>query len=358
MKRIEVWTTIMTAALLSLPATMAPAATGASSASRPYRAVEVAYDNAKGGVHLEGTLALPDGQGPFPAVLLITGTGPQNRDETIGPLKPFAVIAEALARAGVATLRVDDRGTGKSTGNWIQASYEGYGDDVRCGLACLKSRPEIDGRRIGLLGHSEGGTIAAMVASQSPDVAFVILLASRCIPAEEQVLKTNELMLRRANVPEEQIAKALEGVKELCGTLRTTSDPNGLRKKLHAIVSGKSQSTEETQREVDMYCTPWAKDYMTYDVQPCLRALKVPILGLWGSKDGLVPAEENAAGLRSCVASKNSPDNLIQILPDMNHVFQKCQTDDTAEFFKIQGCMFPEVLTVLTDWIAQHGCKQ
>jgi pimeloyl-ACP methyl ester carboxylesterase len=358
MKRSEVWTTIVTAALLSLPVRAAQSATGESTASKPYREVEVAYDNTKGGIHLEGTLTIPDGPGPYPAVLLITGTGPQDRDETIGPLKPFAVIAEALARVGVASLRVDDRGAGKSTGNWITASYEEYGDDVRCGLACLKGRPEIDRRRIGLLGHSEGGVIAALVASKSPDVAFVILLASRCIPAEEQLVKTNELMLRRAKVPDEKIAKDLEGVRMLCRVLRTTSDLNELRKKLHEIVSGKPQSAQETEQEVGMYCTPWAKDYMTFDVQPCLRALKVPVLGLWGSKDGLVPAEENAAGLRTCLAATNNPDSLIRILPDMNHVFQKSQTDDTAEFFKIQGCMFPEVLKVITDWIAPHGCKK
>ena len=358
MKRIQVWTTIVAVALMSLPALAAQLVGGEAAAAKPYHEVEVAYDNTKGGIHLEGTLTIPDGQGPFPAVLLITGTGPQDRDETIGPLKPFAVIADALARAKVAVLRVDDRGTGKSSGDWIAAGYESYGDDVRCGLACLKSRPEIDGRRIGLLGHSEGGVIAAMVASKSTDVAFVILLASPCIPGEEQVVKTNELMLQRANVPPEKIAKDLEGVRTLCRILRTTSDPNELRKKLTEVVSAKPQSAEETKQEVGMYCTPWAKDYMTYDVQPCLRTLRVPVLGLWGSKDGLVPPEENAAGLRACIASRDNPDNLVRILPDMNHVFQKCQTTDTAEFFKIQGCMFPEVLNVITDWVSQHGCKR
>lgn len=358
MKRRGVWTTIVTAALAFLPVTVTLSSAGVTTTSKPYREVEVAYDNAKGGIHLEGTLTIPDGQGPFPAVLLITGTGPQDRDETIGPLKPFAVIADALAWTQVAVLRVDDRGAGKSTGDWIKANYESCGDDVRCGLACLKSRPEIDGRRIGLLGHSEGGVIAAMVASKSPDVAFVILLAAPCIPGEEQVVKTNELMLQRANVPPEKIAKDLEGVRTLCQILRTTSDPNELRKKLTEVVSAKPQSAQETEQEVGLYCTPWAKDYMTCDVQPCLRALRVPVLGLWGSKDGLVPPEENAAGLRACIASRNNPDDLVRILPDMNHLFQKCQTTDTKEFFKIQGCMFPEVLGVITDWISQHGCKK
>lgn len=355
MKRHNAWMIVVTATFTFLPIL---GRAGAANAARPYHEEEVAYDNARGGVHLEGTLALPEGKGPHPAVLLITGMGPQDRDETIGPLKPFATVADALARAGVASLRMDDRGTGKSTGNWLQASYEGYGDDVRCGLAYLKGRPEIDTHRIGLLGHSEGGVIATLVASQAPEVAFVILLAAPCIPDEEQVLKTNELMLRRAKVPDEQIAKDLEGVKALCQTLRSTANPEELRKKLLEIVSRKPQSAEETQQEVDMYCTPWAKDYMTFDVQPCLRALKVPVLGLWGSKDGLVPPSENAQGLRTCLAAKNNPDNLVRILPDMNHLFQKCQTDDTAEFFKIQGCMDPEVLKIITDWIGQHGCRK
>jgi pimeloyl-ACP methyl ester carboxylesterase len=358
MKRSGVWTTVVTAALTFLPVVATPSTAGETAASKPYHEVEVAYDNVKGGTHLEGTLTIPDGKGPYPAVLLITGTGPQDRDETIGPLKPFAVIADALGRAGVAVLRVDDRGTGKSTGNWIMANFEGYGDDVRCGLACLKSQPEIDGGRIGLLGHSEGGIIAAMVASKSPDVAFVILLASPCIPGEEQVVKTNELMLQRAGVPAEKIAKDLEGVRTLCQIPRTTSDANELRKKLHEVVSAKPQSAQETEQEVGMYCTPWAKDYMTYDVQPLLRALKVPVLGLWGSKDGLVPPEENAAGLRTCLAATNNPETLVRILSDMNHLFQKCKTTDTAEFFQIKGCMDPEALKVITDWVNQHGGKR
>jgi len=182
MKSMSVLTRVATTGALILSALATELLAGQPPTPKPYRQEDVSYDNAKGGVHLAGTLTIPEGNGPFPAVLLITGAGPQDRDESIGPLKPFAVTADALACAGVASLRVDDRGTGQSTGDWLRVNYEGDSDDVRCGLAYLKGRPEIDGRRIGLLGHSEGGIIAAKVAAQSPDVAFIVLLAAGSNP--------------------------------------------------------------------------------------------------------------------------------------------------------------------------------
>ena len=221
----------------------------------PYFERETTYTNSHDGTALGATLTVPTGTGRFPAVLLITGMGPQDRDETIGPLKPFAVIADHMARAGVAVLRVDDRGMGKSGGNWM-SSYETYCQDVRAGLEYLRQQPEIDGRRLGLLGHSEGGVIGTMVANQCPEVRFLIMLASPCIPAEQYILRHNEGMLRRANVTGEKLEKELDGVRELVRILRNTPDPAELKSKLHELISRKPQSAEETEREVSMYCTP------------------------------------------------------------------------------------------------------
>jgi uncharacterized protein len=324
-------------------------------AGKPYREAETLYTNTNDGTVLAGTLTLPEGKGPFPAVLLITGMGPQDRDETIGPLKPFAVLADSLARRGLAVLRVDDRGTGKSSGNWLEVDYVTAGKDIQCGLDYLKSRPEIDARHMGLLGHSEGGGVGAMAAARSSDVSFLVMLASVCVPQEEYILWTNEGMLRKSNVTGEKLEKDLAGVKNLITAIRDNSDPVQRKSKLMDIVRLKKQSEEETKSEVDVLSSRWAKDYMSGDVTPSLRALKCPVLAMWGDKDGLVGAEPNAAGLRKTLKTGDEKRVSIRVMPSMNHLFQRCVTGDTEEFFKIKETIDPEALQVIGDWLVSQN---
>jgi dipeptidyl aminopeptidase/acylaminoacyl peptidase len=162
----------------------------------PYAEEEVTYENKEAGVKLAGTLTYPDSVGPFPAVILITGSGPQNRDEGILGHRPFLVISDYLTRQGIAVLRVDDRGVGGSTGNFSQATTEDFVEDVLAGVEYLKSRKDIDSSRIGLLGHSEGGLIAPLVAVKSPDVAFIILMAGPGVTGEKIIMSQSELISR------------------------------------------------------------------------------------------------------------------------------------------------------------------
>lgn len=322
---------------------------------KPYLEAKVSYTNEHDGTRLAGTLTVPQGAGPFPATLLITGSGPQDRDETIGPHKPFAVLADALTRGGVAVLRVDDRGVGESTGKWTEVGYDGYAQDVRCGLEFLKHRAEIDPYRLGLLGHSEGGRIGARVAAQSNDVAFLVMLAASCVPAEEFILRQNETMLRRANVSSEKLETDLAGVRELLSVLRQTPDPKERERKVREMVSRKSQSAKETDREVRMTSSPWARDYMTSDTTQNLRALRCPVLALWGSKDVLVEPEQNVAGLRKALPDADESRLVIRVLPDLNHLFQKCETGNPKEFFQIKESFNPAALQVIVDWVCQQG---
>jgi uncharacterized protein len=323
--------------------------------AKPYQELKVSYTNEHDGTRLAGTLTLPHGMGPFPAMLLITGSGPQDRDETIGPHKPFAVLADALTRQGVAVLRVDDRGVGESTGNWMEVGYDGYAQDVRCGLNFLRRRPEIDPRRLGLLGHSEGGRVGACVAAQSNDVAFLVMLASSCVPAEEFILRQNETMLRRANVSGEKLEKDLAGVRALLTVLRQTPDPKEREQKVREIVSRKQQSAKETDREVRMTSSPWARDYMTSDVTQDLRTLRCPVLAMWGSKDVLVEPEQNVPGLRKAMGDADESRLVMRVLPDLNHLFQKCETGNPKEFFQIKETINPAALLVIVDWVCKHG---
>jgi uncharacterized protein len=322
---------------------------------RPYHEVKLSYTNEHDGTRLAGTLTVPPGAGPFPAMLLITGSGPQDRDETIGPHKPFAVLADALTRRGVAVLRVDDRGVGESTGKWTEVGYDGYAQDVRCGLEMLKRRAAIDPHRLGLLGHSEGGRIGARVAAHSGDIAFLVMLASVCVPSEDFILRQNETMLRRANVSGEKLEKGLAGVRELVAILRATPDPKEREEKVRAVVSRKSQSAKETDREVRLTSSPWARDHMAGDPTPDLHALRCPVLALWGSKDVLVEPEQNVAGLRKALPETDVSRLDIRVLPDLNHLFQKCETGNPKEFFQIQETFNPAALQVIVDWVCEHG---
>jgi uncharacterized protein len=336
-----------------LPESM-PAGTSSETA-KPYREEEVCYTNRQDGTRLGGTLTVPDGVGPFPALLLITGSGPQDRDETIGPHKPFAVLADALTRGGVAVLRVDDRGVGKSTGKWTEVGFDGYAQDVRCGLELLKRRAEIDPHRVGLLGHSEGGRIGARVAAQSKEVAFLVMLASVCVPSEQFILRQNESMLRRANVSGDKLEKALAGVRELVSILRETPNPKEREERVRAVVSRKNQSAKETDREVRLTSSPWARDHMSDDPTPDLRALGCPVLALWGSKDVLVEPEQNVAGLRRALPDLDESRLVIRVLPDLNHLFQKCETGNPKEFVQLKETFNPAALQVVVDWARQQG---
>jgi uncharacterized protein len=336
------------------PPCSALAETGADTIT-PYREENVAYTNRLDGTRLAGTLTLPNGLGPFPALLLITGSGPQDRDETIGPHRPFKVLADALARGGVAVLRVDDRGVGESGGNWMAVGYDGYAQDVRCGVEFLKGLPEINAQRLGLLGHSEGGRIGARVAAESEDIAFLVMLAAPCLPAEECILRQNESMLRRAKVTGEKLDKELSGVRSLLAVLRQTPEPKEREQKVREIVSRKRQSAKETDREVRMTSSPWARDYMTSDPTGNLHALHCPVLAMWGSKDLLVEPEPNSAGLRQALPNADESHLVIRVLPDLNHLFQKCETGNPKEFFQIKETMNPAALRVIVDWVCKQG---
>jgi uncharacterized protein len=343
-----------TASPLEIP-TPASNVEGTDAGNQPYREIKVSYTNEHDGTRLAGTFTVPMGTGPFPGVLLITGSGPQDRDETIGPHKPFKVLADALTRRGVAVLRVDDRGVGESSGNWMTVGYDGYAQDVRCGLEFLRRQPEIDARRLGLLGHSEGGRIGARVAAQSKDVAFLVMLAASCVPAEEFILRQNEGMLRRAKVTGEKLENGLAGVRELLAVLRQTSDPKEREQKVREIVSRKQQSAKETDREVRMTSSPWARDYMTSDTTQDLRTLRCPVLALWGSKDVLVEPEPNVAGLRKALPDADGSRLLVRVLPDLNHLFQKCDTGNPKEFFQIKETINSAALEMILDWVCKQG---
>ncbi len=328
----------------------------------PYRTEEVSYANPKAtGVRLAGTLSVPTGAGPFPAVLLITGSGPQDRDETIMEHKPFAVIADHLARRGVASLRVDDRGVGESTGDVSKATSADFAEDVRAGVAFLKGRGEIDGARIGLIGHSEGGFIAPMVAANNPDVAFIILLSGTGVPGKAVLLEQQKAIATAMGVPAETITQAQRFSSAVIAILEKEKDPAAAREKINALIAKEVLTVPVANRKADTkrlqdgfltMCEPWFTYFLLTDPAPVLQSVSCPVLALNGSLDLQVLPKQNLPAIEAALKTGNNQDVTIRELPGLNHLFQTAKTGVPLEYATITETFSPEALTIIAEWIA------
>jgi pimeloyl-ACP methyl ester carboxylesterase len=328
----------------------------------PYAEEEVAFDNKKGGVRLAGTLTRPKAGGPFPAVLLLTGSGPQDRDETLFGHRPFLVLADYLTRRGLAVLRVDDRGVGKSTGSFEKATVEDFAGDARAGLEYLKGRKDIDGQRIGLLGHSEGGTVASLVASRSPDVAFLILMASPGLTGEELWCSQAALMLKADGATEGQVAKSRRLQERLVAVLRREKDDGAAEKELRRVLAAEVAAlSEEDKRaagnlrdladaQVKALLSPSFRFNLAYDPRPTLRKVRCPVLAINGERDIVVACAENLAAIEAALKAGGNTRYTVKALPALNHLFQTCKTGSFAECPKIEETIAPAALELIGKW--------
>ncbi|HYV38535.1 MAG TPA: alpha/beta fold hydrolase, partial [Gemmataceae bacterium] len=336
----------------------------------PYREEEVVYENKKANVKLAGTLTLPKGDGPFPAVLLITGSGAQNRDEEILGHKPFLLIADYLTRRGIAVLRVDDRGIGGSTGSVSSSTSADFAVDVLTGIDFLKAHKEIDPKRIGLAGHSEGGIIGPMVASESKDVAFVIMLAGSGVPGDEILLAQNKLILEAKGATKADIDLQLKLLTMVMGILKAEADPKVSEKRiLEEFAKWKEKAPDEekkllAERETgDLKAiiyglsTPWFRYFFSHDPRPALRKVQCPVLALIGSKDLQVPPQQNLPEITKALKEAGNKDFTVKELPNLNHLFQTCKTGDGSEYGNIEETMAPVVLEMMAEWILARTKK-
>jgi X-Pro dipeptidyl-peptidase (S15 family). len=314
----------------------------------PYREEEVSYPNPKAAdVRLAGTLTLPrEGKGPYPAVLLITGSGPQDRDEAIMGHKPFLVLADYLTRRGIAVLRVDDRGTAKSTGSFSGATTADFATDAEAGISFLKARPDIDKSKIGLLGHSEGGIIAPMIAARSTGVAFIVMMAGLGVGGESMLLAQGAGLAG---------PKTVEFQKKAFAVLKTEKDAEAARSRLTALLdemAGPNAMPEAMKRQtLDMILSGWFRGLLAYDPAPVLRKVKCPVLAINGEKDVQVDARTNLPGIRSALAAGGNRDVTIVQFPNLNHLFQTAETGNVSEYGNIEETISPVVLQTIADWI-------
>src|SRR6266700_2272007 len=324
----------------------------------PYREEEILFANASAKISLAGTLTLPPGKGPFPAAILLSGSGPHDRDESLVGHRPFLVLADHLTRKGIAVLRFDKRGIGKSTGDYTNATTADFASDAEAVLAYLKTRKEIDPKKIGLIGHSEGGMIAPMVATRSNEVAWIVLLAGPALKGEDTLLLQSELILKTAGVNDGQIANTREFNKQTYTLVRQEKDPAALESKLNALVqsSGMSASLPPAalQAQVRLMASPWFRFFLDYDPVPALRKTMCPVLALNGEKDLQIAPKENLAEIQKALQEGGNKDFQTAELPGLNHLFQHCPTGSPTEYGGILETMAPEVLNAVSDWLLKH----
>ncbi len=306
----------------------------------PYEVEEVAYDNAADGVHLEGTLTIPPGAGPHPAALLITGSGPQDRDESIMGHKPFAVLADHLTRSGIAVLRVDDRGVGGSTGSVAESTGAELTRDAEAGVAFLRAHAHIDAKRVGVVGHSEGGSIGPRVAATDGKVAFVVMMAGPGVPGHE-IVRLQAVEIARASGAQEAQLELVRTQQN--ATIDAIMDASSLEDARDAAAAANPQGAAMV--------TPWFWDFLRYDPAPALRKVRCPVLVLNGALDRQVLPDQNLPAVKAALARNRRAK--IMRLPDLNHLFQHAQTGAPSEYAQIEETIDPEVLELISTWISE-----
>ncbi len=326
----------------------------------PYREEEVVFPNRKAGFELGGTLTLPDGTGPFPAAVLVSGSGPQDRNEELLGHKPFLVIADFLTRNGIAVLRYDDRGVGASGGVFSEANTFDFALDAQSAVEFLRTRPEIG--KIGIIGHSEGGVIAPIVAAQDAKLDYIILLAGTGVRGDRLLLMQQEYIFRASNMEEEELAQTLKVNSEAFELVIAASELETLEEDMAIFLRERMDDGRITipdgmtydqlfQMQMDSICSPWMFDFIRLDPAQWLGKTNCPVLALNGSKDLQVPSEANLTAIGAALQRAGNKNVTLHELPGLNHLFQEAETGLPDEYAQITQTFAPQVLEIINDWI-------
>jgi uncharacterized protein len=343
----------------------------------PFTDQEVTFTNQKDRVRLAGTLSLPLSRGPFPAVVLCSGFGPQDRDADLFGHQLFVVLARHLARLGIAVLRVDDRGVGKSTGNFSEATSEDFARDALSAIEYLKTRKEIARGQIGLLGHSEGGLVAPMAAAQSHDVAFVVMMAGPALRGDQIVVGAGGADLEGGWIRQDLIAQIRAAQERIFDIVKHEGDCDGVDTKImkeaevfHTVAARiRSEAPESLQKNAEgvasaiegqaaFFLSPWFRFHYTYDPRNTLIKVRCPVLAIYGARDIQVPAKENLNAVRQALHWGGNKDYTALVLPNLNHLFQTSRTGAIDEYDQIDETLSLIALNTVSDWILEHTVKR
>lgn len=334
----------------------------------PYGVEEVAFTNNSEGFSLGGTLTIPEGEGPFPAVILVSGSGSQNRDEEIYGHKPFKLIADHLTRKGIAVLRYDDRGVGASGGSYIGATSASFAGDARSALDFLLDRKEVEKTKVGVIGHSEGGIIAFLLASKYEDIAFIISLAGPGVDGKTILLDQSEYINRLSGVEESILEDNRVVMGRVYDLMSEHESYEAWSKEVIQFVNefyGEESSGDYTGEEIEqikqrlMGSIPepsyaWLRYFVKFDPASYFSSIKCPVFALNGAMDCQVLAEENIRTIREELTATGNQRVTAMILPGLNHLFQNCETGLPGEYGSIEETFDPGTLTLISDWILRN----
>ncbi|MBN1271060.1 MAG: alpha/beta hydrolase [Candidatus Aminicenantes bacterium] len=336
----------------------------------PYKSEEVIIENKYAGIKLTGTLTLPSSGEPFPALMLLSGSGPQDRDEAVFGHRPFLVLADYLTRRGLAVLRVDDRGVGASTGDFDKSTAVDFMEDSLAGLAYLQSRKEIDRKAIGLFGHSEGGIISSMAAARSPEVAFIVLAASPGLPIREMEYSEEERALKKQDAGSDLITKYRALQDSLFKVIEDETDSRVVRERFAATMIKFFEGLDEDERKItglsednlegaiesqfQRLNSPWFRYYLPFDPGDVLKKVACPVMAVNGSKDVQVVSSENLPAIIKALEAGGNKDVFVRELPGLNHLFQTAVTGEISEYVEIEETISPSVMKMIADWILKH----
>lgn len=322
---------------------------------QPYQSKPVRFKNVQAtGVELAGTLTLPEGKGPFAAAILISGSGPQDRNESFMGHKPFAVIADYLTRNGIAVLCYDDRGIEQSTGDYYSATSLDFASDANAAFDYLSNRKDINVNAIGMIGHSEGGLIAPLAADINKKIAFIVLLAGPGVKTPDLMLAQQKAMARLQNIPEDKINKMMVISRQIMESVRKSPNEETAIKTVTEILSAGNLAilgTPDTAKAdfVAVVTSAWYRYFMSYDPDRYFADKALPVLALNGELDVQVPAEQNLAGLK--IILSDHVDATVKQLPGLNHLFQQAKTGSMAEYREIEQTFSPDALELISSWI-------
>lgn len=316
-----------------------------------YHIEEVTFVNEKEGNTLVGTLTIPKGEGPFPGMVLVSGSGQQDRDEELMNHRPFWVIADYCALHGIAVLRYDDRGIGGSTGEVENATSMDFSYDAEAAFDYLRNRKEINTSKVGILGHSEGGVINFMVSARRPEVAFLVSLAGPSVNGIEVLKEQQAAILRASGMSEEMVQFNGNANAQMFDIIEASNDREEADSLLRQLVKGWGYNEELTEQTVSQMPMPWMYYFLKYDPTEAIVKTNCPALLLNGSKDLQVIASQNLPGYEKIIAEYGKTNLILRELPDLNHLFQHCETGSPNEYFEIEETISPEVLELIVEFV-------
>ena len=316
-----------------------------------YHIEEVTFVNEKEGNKLVGTLTIPEGKGPFPAMVLVSGSGQQDRDEELMNHRPFWVIADYCALHGIAVLRYDDRGIGGSEGEVKDATSMDFSYDAEAAFDYLRERKEINTSKVGILGHSEGGIINFMVSARRPEVAFLVSLAGPSVNGIEVLKEQQKAILRVSGMTEEAVQFNSNTNAQMFDIIEASSSREEADSLLRQLLKGWGYNEELTEQTVSQMASPWMYYFLKYDPTDAIVKTNCPALLLNGSKDLQVIASQNLPNYEKIITEHGKTNLILRELPDLNHLFQHCETGSPNEYFEIEETISPEVLEMIVEFV-------